>query len=352
MTLTWRIFWKEKRKWLRTGWLIAAGLVAVYAGFVLPSDRAQQLRNQRETGLGAVAGSEPASLWRSGPLTLRAGPPTASVDRAAVVARMASADTESNLQAPAPPPPPPQAGEDRKMVRTGTIDLVVGNPAQAAERIRQMADRMGGFLESSQVSGDQDAPSAQVVVRIPVARFEEARNEIRKLGLRVENDRLEAQDVTRDYVDREARLHSLRAQEQQYLAILKRATTVKDTLEVVSNLDQVRGQIEQQQAEFEALSKQVETVALTVSLSAEVDTQVFGLHWRPLYRLKMAARDGLDGLGNYAATLTAFAFYLPVILLWLGTLLVGSAIAWKILRWAARRLFGYGKAVPAGGAPA
>src|SRR5262249_9726725 len=155
---------------------------------------------------------------------------------------------------------------------------------------------------------------------------EEARAEIRKLGLRVENDRIEAQDVTRDYVDREARLRSLHAQEEQYLAILKHATTVKDTLEVVSNLDQVRSEIEQQKAEFDALSKQVETVELTVGFTAEVDTQVFGLHWRPLYHLKVAARDGLNSVGDYVATLTSFFFYLPTILLWLATILVGGAI--------------------------
>jgi hypothetical protein len=49
------------------------------------------------------------------------------------------------------------------------------------------------------------------------------------------------------------------------------------------------GVIEQQQAEFEALSKQVETVAITVSLHSEAKANVFGLHWRPLYELKLPA---------------------------------------------------------------
>jgi uncharacterized protein DUF4349 len=81
-------------------------------------------------------------------------------------------------------------------------------------------------------------------------RFEEARSEIRKLGLRVEADRQEAQDATKDYVDLEARLHALRAQETQYLSILKEAKTVKDILGVSDKLNEVRGEIEQQQAEF------------------------------------------------------------------------------------------------------
>jgi len=73
-------------------------------------------------------------------------------------------------------------------------------------------------------------------------------------------------------------------------------------------VDGIRGAIEERQAEFEALSKQVETVAINITAAPEVDAQVFGLNWRPLYQLKIAAREGLDGLADYAASMTAFVF--------------------------------------------
>jgi len=161
---------------------------------------------------------------------------------------------------------------------------------------------MGGFLQSSQVTGSSNSMSASVTIRVPSTRLEEARSEIRKLGLRVETDRIEAQDVTKNYVDREARLRNLRAQEAQYLGILKQAKTVKDTLQVSDKLNEVRSEIEQQQAEFEALSKQVEMVAISVSLRAEADVQAFGLRWRPLYQLKLAAREGLQSLADYGTS--------------------------------------------------
>src|SRR5437899_6448796 len=131
---------------------------------------------------------------------------------------------------------------------------------------------------------------------------------MRERGVRVESEQMEAQDVTKQYVDQQAHLRNLRAQEVQYLTILKQAKTVKDTLEVSDKLNGVRGEIEQQQAEFNALSKQVETVALTVSLRAEADAQVFGLHWRPLYQLKLAARQGLDSIADYGVAMASFLF--------------------------------------------
>jgi uncharacterized protein DUF4349 len=92
----------------------------------------------------------------------------------------------------------PQApAADRKMVRTSSIDLVAKNPADTAEKIRQIAERLGGFLVNSSSSGEQDASSASLTVRVPADRFEEARAEIRKMGLRVETERVQAQDVTK-----------------------------------------------------------------------------------------------------------------------------------------------------------
>jgi hypothetical protein len=119
--------------------------------------------------------------------------------------------------------------------------------------------------------------------------------------------------------------------------------TVKDTLEVSEKLNAIRGQIEQQKAEFDALSKQVETVAIEVYLQSDADAQVLGIRWRPLYRLKLALRDGLDGLSAYIASMTAFAFLLPTILLWLLTFIAGASLAWRLLRWLVRVFFRYPK---------
>jgi len=231
------------------------------------------------------------------------------------------------------------AAADRKMIRTGFLDLTVKSPAEAAEQIRRMAETMGGYLERAQIGGSKEAPTANITIRVPAPRFEEAKAGIRQLATRVESEKTEAQDVTRQYVDMEARLRNLRAEEAQYLVIMKSAYKVEDLLSVSEKLSEVRGQIEQQQAEFQALSKQVETVAITISLRAIVDAQVFGLHWRPLYQLKVAARDGLDALAEYASAMVTILFFVPVILAWGITILLAIVICWRATQWVGRRFF-------------
>jgi Domain of unknown function (DUF4349) len=332
MQLIWGGFTQSAKQRLKTGWLVAAGLAALY---VVHHSALQPIRGiAQEKGSGvAQVGWDPISLWRA-PLGARA------VDKARVLATgvvggvpggalMGYVNTsETKIEE-----------DDRKLVRNGSMDLIVQHPADAAESIRQLAEQMGGFLVASDTTGGRVTPYANLTIRVPAARVEEARARIRQLGLRVESEKLQAQDVTRQYVDQAARLRNLRAQETQYLGILKQAKTVKDTLAVSDKLNEVRSEIEQQQAEFEALSKQVETVAITVSLREEAEAQVFGLHWRPLYQLKLAAREGLDAVADYCVAMVGLFFYLPSILLWFMTILVGAAVGWRILRWAARVFF-------------
>ncbi|HTF42795.1 MAG TPA: DUF4349 domain-containing protein [Terriglobales bacterium] len=346
MVIRWGVFSTKSRPALKTGWLIAAGVVALYWGVIPPRDQARGIASEKASGLAAVSGGvgwEPLSLWRQTPILphfkseayLQKGMIGGVAVDPAVVAP-ASLITFSGERAGAEED---TSEEDRKLVRTESLGLIVPTPAETAEKIIQIAQGAGGFLVTSIVSGGAEATSASLSIRVPAEKFDEVRAQIRKLSLRVESDGIDAQDVTKQYVDQEARLRNLQAQEQQYLGILRKAATVKDTLEVSDKLNEVRGAIEEKQAEFEALSKQVETLAINITLRAEADAQVFGLNWRPLYQLKIAAREGLDGFGEYAASMTTFVFYLPSILLWLFTILAGAGVGWRILKWSARKLF-------------
>ncbi len=279
----WRLF-LTRGKNLKTGWLVTAGIVVPYVVAIRPYEGVRGISNSKATGLAEQRG-EPIGLWRQArfaPLARASRDRSPDADK--VVMEPNRVRTMAMLSSPESPAASPQdADTNRRIVRTSSIDFVVQKPAEASEKIRKLAESLGGFLVTSQVSGGPDAASGSLTVRVPAVRFEEARAEIRKLGLRVESERMEAQDVTRQYVDQAANLRNLRA---------------------------------------------------------EAEARVFGLNWRPLYQMKLAFRDGLDGLADYASTMTAIVFYLPTLLLWLATIVVGGAVAWRILRWAGRRAFG------------
>ena len=77
---------------------------------------------------------------------------------------------------------------ERKIEKTAAVSMVVQHPAQAADQITALAESLGGYLVTAD-SGGQNATTGSVTIRVPAARFEQARTEIRKLGLRVESER-------------------------------------------------------------------------------------------------------------------------------------------------------------------
>jgi len=306
---------------------------------------AQSLREKSKAWQWIAGGFGILLIWAfmALPVLHRANQPTTDMGRAQEVAGYVSPSREekdapalsaswSAVSQGAPKPPAPaNTGAERKIIRTSSLDIVVQHPAEVAQKIAVLAESLGGYLETSN-SGGQNATSGTLAIRVPMNRFEQAQAEIRRLGLRVEAERVDAQDVTRQYVDQDARIRNLRAEEAGFLQILKQATTVKDMLAVSERLSGVRGEIEQQQAEFNALSKQIEMVSIAISLRTEPEPQVLGLNWRPGYQLKLALHDGLECIATYATTMTVVLFYLPATLLWAGTILFAVIVGYRVLQ--------------------
>ena len=67
MVIRWGVFSAKSRTALKTGWLITAGVVALYLGLIQPRDQERGIASEQATGLAAVSGGvgwEPISLWR------------------------------------------------------------------------------------------------------------------------------------------------------------------------------------------------------------------------------------------------------------------------------------------------
>ncbi len=220
---------------------------------------------------------------------------------------------------------------DRKIVKTAQLSLIAADPAKAAEAARAVAEQFGGYAVSLRV-GTQESGRAQLTIRVPATQFEEARAALHKLGSRTEDEQIQAEDVTHLYVDTEATLKSYRAEQEQYLQILRRAGSVKDVLAVTEKLADVRERIERTEAEFRSLSQQVAMASFTISLRSETEAQTFGLHWRPLYQFKVAFREGMESLAEYGVTMLAVLMRLPAIALWAVTILLALKYGWALLR--------------------
>ena len=315
--------------WLRRHWVLsfcaASGVLLMISALAVPN--LLRVRNQAHNipESTIVANDEVTGATNSREL-----PVQASLSSPAMMTYLSPHSTSQAKSLP-----------DRKIARTGSMELVVAHPADQVERIRALVDNLGGYFERSEISGSQENGSASITIAVPSAKAEELKAELRKLSISVEKDKTDAQDMTRQYVDVQARMRNLRAEEAQYLQIMHSAVKVQDMLDVSENLSEVRGEIEQAQAEFETLSKQVEMVSIVVSMRSQPKAEEFALNWKPMQQLKISLHDALDGVADYATAMSAALLYLPVIVLWLATIILGTAAGWRILRWVARTFFNF-----------
>ena len=168
-----------------------------------------------------------------------------------------------------------------------------------AEQIRRITEAGRGEVDNLNMTDGGGSVSAPVVVRVPASGLTSALTEYKKLAVRTDHEQVSGRDVTREFYDNEAHMRNLRAEEQQYLTIMKQAHSVTDILQVSEKLSDVRDRIERLQAQIQVMTHDIEMSAVSISLTQESSTQVLGIRWRPLYNAKIATRELLAGLGEW-----------------------------------------------------
>jgi hypothetical protein len=153
------------------------------------------------------------------------------------------------------------------IVYTARITLRVTNVGSAIESVSVLADRYGGYVSGSTRTENDGSPAATVTLRVPAQDFQAVMAELRAGAERVLTENITSEDVTEEFTDLDAQLRSLRATEQQYLDLLRRANTVEDVLRVQQRLSEVRVQIERIEGRLRLLERRADLATITVTLT-------------------------------------------------------------------------------------
>ena len=167
-----------------------------------------------------------------------------------------------------PAAPELQSVLDRKIIQSSSVDIEVKEVAREFQEIIRIAETAGGFIASSSFSNVDDEQVADVTIRVPGDQYQGVLAQIRGMGS-VTTESSDANDVTEEYTDLQARLRTLEATERRYLELLGQAGTINDILLVQDRLDGVRGQIEQVQGRINLLEHLTDLAAITIHLRPE-----------------------------------------------------------------------------------
>jgi hypothetical protein len=231
----------------------------------------------------------------------------------------------------------PDEAPERMIIKDASLNIVARDPAQTMDEIAQMAQGMGGYVVSSSVyqralEGGGTAPQAEITVRVPAEKLDEALQTIESKATTVENKTLTSDDITQEYTDLEAQLRNLEAAEAQLMEIMDSATDTDEVLQVYEKLVQVRGQIEVIKGRMQYYEQSVALSKIEVSITADEAVQPLQIGgWRPAG----VAKQAIETMIRTLQFLVDAGIWLALCVLPVG-LLIGVPLFF-IVRWANRK---------------
>jgi hypothetical protein len=210
----------------------------------------------------------------------------------------------------------PAAQVERIVIKNADLAIVVSDVEGRMKNIQVMAEQMGGFVVSSNLyksytNNNIEVPEAQVVVRVPSEKLDDAIEQIKKDAVDVQNENKSGQDVTAEYVDLQSRLKNLEAAEAQLDEILKTATETEDVVNVFNQLVYYREQIELVKGQIKYYDEAASLSAVSVRIIAEETVQplVIG-KWEPKGAALEAVQDLVDFLQGFTEFAIRFVIYI------------------------------------------
>lgn len=224
------------------------------------------------------------------------------------------------------------AAVQRLVIKNANLSIVVADPADAQSDIAALAEGMGGFVVESNLyqtttSSGLEVPRAQITVRVPAERLQEALDVMEDMAIRVENRSESGQDVTAQYTDLQSRLRNLEDAEELLRAIMQEAEHTEDILDAFNQLNRITEQIEVLRGQIQYYEEAAAMSAVSVQLipsAAEQPINVGG--WEP----EGVAREAIQAL--IAALQGLVNWLIRVVLYVLPLLLIFGIPAWLIYR--------------------
>jgi hypothetical protein len=228
------------------------------------------------------------------------------------------------------------AAAERLVIRNANLSIVVDAPEQRLDEIAAMAEQMDGFVVSSNVYKTDygtgvEVPVANITIRVPAERLQEALDEIREGAIDVPTFDESGQDVTAEYTDLQSRLRNLESAEVLLRQIMEEATRTEDILNAFNQLNSITEQIEVLKGQIQYYEESAALSAISVQIIANESVQPIEVGpWSNGGAAKDAIESLVRFLQDLAEAIVWFGLYVGPILAIIG---IPAWLVWRGVRW-------------------
>jgi len=164
-----------------------------------------------------------------------------------------------------------QPSVNRKIVYEGNISAQTTNYDEDYNAILAKLQALGGYVEQVSSSGTKpsswqdDGRYATMTLRVPNAKFSEFMSFLGDLG-ETQNVSMSGRDISLQYYNTEKQIESLRKREARLQALLDKAETMKDIIELEDLLAEVSDQIEALETQVRTYDSLIDFSTVTINL--------------------------------------------------------------------------------------
>ncbi len=227
------------------------------------------------------------------------------------------------------------------IMMNASLSIAVDDPAATLSDVQKLAKGMGGYTVSSNLyksytSSGVEVPQANLIIRVPAERLDEAMQKIKDMTGDPKkytlNESVSGQDVTKEYTDLKSRLRNLEEADAKLSEFYENAANTEDALSIYSQKMQVTEQIEIIKGQIKYYDESVSTSSITLQIqSKETIAPITVAGWQP----SGVARDALQALLDFGKGLVNFLIWLVILVVPI-VLLFGLPIFF-LVRWLKRR---------------
>ncbi len=165
----------------------------------------------------------------------------------------------------------------RKVISTCTIEAETKNFDAVISQIEESVRAQNGYIESSYVSGTSEnrdgyraSRRANYTIRIPSSALEIYIASVESI-VNITSKSENARDISSSYYDIQARLESLKVQEERLLEMLKQSKDLEYLLKLEDKLSEVRYNIESLTSTLKGYDNKVDYATVNINLREVVE---------------------------------------------------------------------------------
>lgn len=225
----------------------------------------------------------------------------------------------------------------RKIIKNKTMNVETLEFDTLISELSTRITAYGGYIQNSTQNGNsygrKGLRSASYTIRIPAQRFDEFTTELGTLAT-VTYTYEYIDDITAAYVDTEARLSALRAEQESFLKLMEKAETVEEILSIQNYLTNVNYQIESYTAQLNSYKSLVSYSTLKLEISEVERISTVPVAKPGVFeRIKQGLSDNLYDIGEgFKDLFVGIVSALPYLLMLVVVILVAVLIVKRILR--------------------